>query len=457
MSKTEIKKKKKKIDKDADFEKEIQEDIVDKNKVKEMLMSKMKKKESEMVELIQKQDRALNWFVVGCGQGGSRIAETFYNLKDELGHNCGYESVAINTAKQDLEHIDIPEQNKLLLQNVLDGAGKDLSVGEDAFNNGFNDVCAFIQEKVPKDTDMFILSITGGGGTGSGSAESMISILQEYNAPIIVLYVLPLESDDVTAKNNSLITLSKLAKMAQNDTINSLAIVDNAKLETFPSLKQGNFWKEANRAIVEPLHMFNTLSVCSSNYTSLDPSDTGKILTAGDCCIYGQIEVKDFMEETSLAEAVLESLESGLLASGFNLKESRSAGIIIRGAKDVLAKIPAVNINYAYAVLNEVTDNATIYKGMYDGDVKEDRVQVYTIFSGLGLPQERIERLKAEAQKRMNAYNQKDDNRKQSMEMDYNQSNVTDTVQKIHQKIKKSKSAFGKLTSNKGIIDRRRR
>ena len=45
---------------------------------------------------------AYKFAIIGVGQGGSRIAETFWNL--------GYRRVCvINTAKQDLKYINIPE------------------------------------------------------------------------------------------------------------------------------------------------------------------------------------------------------------------------------------------------------------------------------------------------------------------------------------------------------------
>lgn len=443
-----VKKNVKKVN-DEEFESEVKQNVVDKNKIKNMI--EKKEGESKMVEVVAKQDRSLNWFVVGCGQGGSRLAETFYNN--------GYESLAINTAEQDLKFIEIPEKNKLLLRYALDGAAKDIAVGEDAFVTFQKDIDLFLKERFPSDSNMIILAVTGGGGTGSGGACTMVETLKNYGIPLMVLYVMPLESEDVTAKNNSLITLSKLSKLAKNDIISSLVVVDNAKIETLPYLKQGNFWSAANNLIVDPLHMFNMLSVCASDYTSLDPMDFSKLLTTGDCCVYGHVSVDDYMEETSLAEAVLESLESGLLASGFDLKTTRSAGVIVLGDKNILDEIPAVNINYAYAMLNEITNNATIYKGIYESNT-DGAIKIYTIFSGLGLPQERITKLKEDTKKRMDVQRDKDKARSSTMEMDYDVDNVKSDVQRIHDKIKSKNSAFSKLTNNAmkdRIIDRRKR
>ena len=445
---------------DKAFEQELTQEAANKAKLKDMMKKKAEKKapkavekeeKMEMVEVVEKQDRALEWFVVGCGQGGSRVAEAFYNN--------GYDAVALNTAEQDLKYIKLPENNKLLIRYALDGAAKDLVLGEEAFTSNAPDIDKWVRGKLPDPTHMIILAVTGGGGTGSGGAYTMIDILRQYGFPVSVLYIMPLESDDITSKNNSLITLSKLAKLAKQDVINSLIVVDNAKIETLPYLKQGNFWAEANKLIVDPLHKFNALSVCPSNYTSLDPMDTGKLLTTGDCTIYGHLSVSDYMEELSLAEAIIDSLESGLLASGFDIKTARAVGVIVLGDKEVLDEIPAVNINYAFDTLNELTNNATIFKGIYEADT-EGAIKIYTLFSGLGLPRERIEKLKEEAAKGMEAQQKKDDNRATTMEMDYNTDNVKNDVKKIHEKIKRQRSAFGKLTQNAkggGIIDRRKR
>ena len=65
-------------------------------------------------------ESAYKFAIVGVGQGGSRLAETFWKL--------GYRRVAvINTAPQDLKSVKVPVANKLLVGGK--GAGKDRKVG----------------------------------------------------------------------------------------------------------------------------------------------------------------------------------------------------------------------------------------------------------------------------------------------------------------------------------------
>ena len=77
------------------------------------------------------EDAAFNFAIVGVGQGGSRLAESFWNL--------GYRRVGvINTAKQDLSLIKIPEQNKLLIGDG--GAGKNPDAADEVFRTRYEDI-----------------------------------------------------------------------------------------------------------------------------------------------------------------------------------------------------------------------------------------------------------------------------------------------------------------------------
>ena len=79
---------------------------------------------------------AYKFAIVGVGQGGSRLAETFWKL--------GYRRVAvINTAAQDLKSIKVPRENKLLVGGH--GAGKDRKVAENIFRENREDILDFFE------------------------------------------------------------------------------------------------------------------------------------------------------------------------------------------------------------------------------------------------------------------------------------------------------------------------
>jgi cell division GTPase FtsZ len=429
-------------------EPQLDPDIIEKLKAK-----KLAKEEDKEMKAIAKRDRSLYFGVVGLGQAGSRVAETFYGL--------GYEACVFNTATQDLEHINLPDNRKVFLPFALGGAGKELDNGRAAVEQNGELIINKLNDIFNERQEMILLAISGGGGTGSGGAESILGLIASLGKPVGVIYILPMESEDALAKHNSVVTLGKLAKMASSDVITSLIVIDNAKIEViYPNMSKADFWVTANEAIVSPLHIFNYLSAQPTKYDSLDSMDFGRIFTAGDCTIYGMIEIENYMDTTAIAEAVVENLEGGLLADDFNLKETRFGGFIVVGNEKVLSELPAMNINYASHMISEICNSPSLVSGVYEMPVEKNVVRVYTMFSGLGLPSARIEALKKEADEKMSTLKEKEKSRADRMAVDYGAGTETQSkVQEVHRMIQQKKSGFGQLTkvAEKKIVDRRKR
>lgn len=424
----------------------VKTDVLDK------LREKMQnKKEESMPSVVSTRAVAIELAVVGIGQAGSRIAEVF--------HKKGYDAIVVNTSAQDLEFIDVPPTQKIMLEGSLGGTGKDLDLGREIFAESI-DVLRPAIERVMEGNHMVYLAVSGGGGTGSSSVDTLVPMLFETGTPVGVIYVLPKATEDAQSKRNSIETLSRLARLTADNIISNLIVVDNARIEQiYADLSQSKFWEAANNAIVEPLHVFNSLTATASRFTSLDPSDFGKIISCGDCSIYGVMEVEDYMEETALAEAVIESLDSNMLASGFDLSQARAGGVIITGSKEALEKIPAININYCFHMVSEQTNGASIFQGVYDVESNSDAVRIYSWFAGLGLPQDRIESLKKESAQQAEVASQKEKNRGMAMTLDLGQDQVNSVSEEVNRKIRKKKSGFNRLqkASRGSLIDRRRK
>lgn len=411
----------------------------------------VKEEEKMALTLISEKDRSISVSVVGVGQAGGRLAETFYKY--------GYQVGVLNTARQDLVHIKVPERKKLFIESGLGGSGKDLELGKNAILEHREDIAKFLEAEVIGDSELLLLVVSGGGGTGSGSVEPMVELLSTFGRPLACVYILPMDSEDAASKKNSLTTLAKLARLSSTDILSTLIIVDNAKIELiYGHLPQTKFWEVANEAIVKPLHMFNTLTSQPSQFTALDPMDFGKILTTGDISLVGSISVKDYTDETGLAQAVLESLEAGLLASGFDLKSTKCGGTLVVGSKAVLDQIPSVNLNYMYSMLSEKTEQANMYKGIYAIETNDDSLTIYTFLSGLGLPVDRVNALKAESAAQSVMADEKQKTRASGMVLDMGEKTAT-AAQQIHEKIKAKTSGFNKLTNagRAGIIDKRKK
>ena len=412
---------------------------------KEMLHTKAKQKHSisSLQDALKDGDtKSLLFGVVGVGQGGSRLAEEF--------HNFGYSACCINTAEQDLTYINLPDDKKLFVDFALGGAGKDIDLGEEAIRSAREEVYNLLYETFYDKVDSLILTIGGGGGTGSGGTVPMVETLAAFGLPVTVLYTLPMSTEDAVTKSNAVQTLDKIARMANEKLINGVIVVDNARIEQiYPNISTGQFWKVANFDIINVFNMFNTLSSCATKYISLDPMDFSRIFTSGNCVVYGKVtipihtkdgEVRLFPDQIALA--LTRSLSEGLLAEGFDLSEAVRAGVIFTAKESILDQIPASHINYAFQQLNEMVGGSGIFRGIYRDDSAKDELTIYSIFSGLGLPKDRVAQLIDEAEDRMAEMEEKDVDKKKMSVIDSIQ--TTKKEQDLYRDMKKQSSGFGK-------------
>lgn len=409
------------------------------------------KKEEVPIKIVEKKTRSIRLGVVGSGQAGSRLAETFYK--------SGYEAVVFNTASQDLEHIQMPDANKFLFEHGLGGAAKDLQIGRDAAERYRDSIAELVEDKLGS-CQAFMLCLSLGGGSGAGSVETMVDVLSTTGKPLVVVTVLPMSAEDAQTKQNALETLAKLAKEAQNKRVHNIIVVDNAKIESiFSDVSQMDFFQVSNQAIVSPIDAFNTFSSMPSSVKALDPMEWAKILTdGGGLSVYGEMTVTNFEEPTAIAEAVIENLNNGLLAGGFDLKQSRYVGVMIIANKSVWDRIPSLSVNYAMSMVGEVCGNPTgVFRGIYSSeDVEDNVVKVYSIFSGLGLPDSRVQQLKKEAAELAAQAKTKDVERNLTLKLDTGRDDATSAADKVRQQIAAKRSAFGGLI-NSAVQDRRKK
>lgn len=413
-------------------------------------MSEKNKKVDMPIKIIEEKTRSLDFGIVGSGQAGSRLAESFYKL--------GYSALAFNTAKQDLEHINLPNTSKCLLDYGLGGASKDPQIGHEAAASHRDFIAAKINDQLG-DCQVFVFCTSLGGGSGGGSIDVMLDVMASLEKPIVVMTVLPMTNEDAQTKKNTLEALKKLAGYAQQGKIHNLIVVDNAKIETiFKDVGPMNFYKVSNEAIVNPLDIFNTYSsMPSAGMKVMDPMEWTKILIDGNgLSLYGEISVSNYEEDTALAEAVVENLTSGLLAEGFDLKQTKYVGAIFLANEKVWDRVPAASINYAMSIVQEHAGTPQgVFRGIYQADLEDDVVKVYSIFSGLALPDSRIEELKSEVTSHLNTLKNKEQTRNLNLNLDTGDTKATSQAEQVREKIKANSSPFSKFKNN--LVDKRRK
>lgn len=388
--------------------------------------------------ILAEKSRSYEFGIVGTGQAGSRLAERFYAL--------GYQTVVMNTATQDLAHIQVPEENKLLLKYGAGGAAKNMEIGREAAASHQDEIQALLADKLA-DADVFVLCFSLGGGSGAGSSEVILQCMATLGKPIVCICVLPMTNDDAQTKNNSVETLAALSKMAQNKQIQSLICVDNAKLESiFSGVGQLSFFKTANQAIVEPIDAFNCFSKQASPVKSLDSMEWATILLDGEgCTIFATMDIEDYEGETAISDAIMSNLNNNLLASGFDLKQTKYAGFVLVSSQEILDQVPSSAINYARNNIEEFCGvPKSTFHGVYISEAVKDGIKIYSCFAGLGLPSSRIESLKEDAKSLMERVKEKEGVRNAALTLD-NSNDAMLAAQKQKAKIAQKSSPLGKF------------
>lgn len=321
-----------------------------------------------------------NVLVIGAGEAGGRIAiEFFYQ---------GFKNVlAINTAKSDLDGLEIDEGNKFLIPITKGtGAGKDPNVVRNAIDSFYVDVLKFIREKA-KDVDSVMICAGGGGGSGGGLCVVIAQMVAEIGLPVGIIYTLPLMNESTLVFVNALDNLKEIHQNTQDASISPLIIVDNNKLVKEFTPTAANFWAPLNSAVVTVLRKFNEYSKKPSKYISaLDGQDLKRLLSTGGVCAIGSFDIAEEFEEAKIEEEV----GAHFFMDGFSLNTASACGVVIIGSEKALQTSGAARaISIVFDKVSKYLDGGMFFKGVYS-DESAKYLKVYVLFNGLTLPTEHI-------------------------------------------------------------------
>jgi len=330
-------------------------------------------------------DAAFNFAVVGVGQGGSRLAESFWNL--------GYRRVGvINTAQQDLSLIKIPEENKLLIGDG--GAGKNPEAADEVFRTRYEDILDFLKKTFGNGYERVLVCAGAGGGTGAGGVARVLDICHDLSqslgkekkdtdAKIGCILALPTRGEGVKVQENAKNTVLKTLDLQKAGVVSPLIILDNEKIkQLYPKLSVNQFWGTANNSICSIFHLFNKISAKESAYTTFDKADLETIFSSG-IIMFGATPVKDYTD-IGISYAVRDNLRKNILA-GIDAATGNVAACVIVGDKGSLDKIPQSSLEHGFEQLSRMMGTrSTVHRGIYAG--AKEGVAVYTAIGGLQAP-----------------------------------------------------------------------
>jgi len=340
---------------------------------------------------------AIKFAIIGAGQGGSRLADTFWQI--------GYRRVcAINTTEQDFLGLQIPEDNQLTI-SAEGGAGKDLEKGEKAIKGKTEEVMNLMRKSFGDDIDHIIVAVGAGGGSGSGCAETLIKLSKHYFAQlgkdpkVGLMMSLPKYSEGGMVQANAYKLIQKLNPYIEKKEISPVVITDNQSIyQMFPNVSAKHFWSKANRNTVGLFDIFNVLANQRSEYTTFDRADYRSMLDSG-VLVFGATKLTKYQNDTDISDALRTNLKKSLLAEGLDLQKSTHVAGIIAAPDALLEVLPQSHIDLAFETLERVLGGQNrslmVHQGVYEAS--NNGLFLYTMVGGLSIPEERLKMLKAKS------------------------------------------------------------
>lgn len=378
--------------------------------------------------------------IMGLGQYGGKIADLFAGLEDAKGRKF-YDSIAVNSFSGDLKPLkELTDERKYSLVGVEGGCGRKPELAQEALQTKVNQTKLInMVQNLLNDNDIYLVSAGLGGGTGTGLITTAIKLLHAViNRPLIekgekpktigAIVTLPRKSEPLAEKKNALKAIKELEELMHSKITNFkfIIFVDNEKaFRDFRKLKaDGNTefenWMEySNYQVVSALHEINVATSFSSD-KAFDPQDFANIFNEMEGAMtFGKIKFpsSDIKDSDDLVNRVIDTFHEGnVLANGFDLKKSRTAGVlIVKPDKDKI--VTANSLDDIEEKLSEEMPAALYRPTGYIDWANPKETIIYTITKVAEMPKRARTELDAEYTEALKAV--KDDIRKDKAETNF--------------------------------------
>ena len=319
--------------------------------------------------------------VLGSGQCGGRLAHSF--------HSIGYrKTLAINTAAGDLETVDLPPDQKLRIGDQ-DGSGKDMGKGAKAVKDAYQEVFDAMKS-VFGVVDKIVICAGAGGGTGSGSLETLVDLAASYlkhlhggrdcRADVVLVVALPTAGErrsERVAQNLRKVS-GVLDQLVTGGLCGPVFLVDNSKIEQmYRGIPPTKFWSLVNSTISNLFHTFNQISTQPSEFMTFDSSDYRDVLSTPGYAVMGVTKLAG----EKLSKALQDNFKKTLLYGDSDFKTAHKAACIVSSGSAQIDSISMDDINYGFDTVHNLLGEATVFRGLIRSS--GDGVRAFTLVTGL--------------------------------------------------------------------------
>ena len=174
--------------------------------------------------------------LIGVGQAGGKVTQALAEFDYEMGFEAVKGAFAVNTAKTDLQEIDL--DTMLIGQDRVKGhgVGGDNELGAEIMQAEATEVMDGLDQRITSEVEGVMVVAGLGGGTGSGGAPALAKELQRiYDVPIYVLGILPGRDEGSIYQANAGRSLKTVVREADS----ALLIDNDAWRESGESVEEG--------------------------------------------------------------------------------------------------------------------------------------------------------------------------------------------------------------------------
>ncbi len=233
---------------------------------------------------------------VGIGQGGCNITDVFAKK---------FPTLAINTAKQDLEALkNIPSDRRIFTKVSDGGAGKNIKLGERAVRE-YKEVIEDKIDMIMREVDLIWVLVGLGGGSGSLGALQLIQQIARQGKKVGLIATLPTEEEGTHEKVNALMAVNQIIELHNiSNNFKGVLFIDNDKLKqrvlNLGQFSYEDFWVKANEVIYEDFFSLSEF-ITKSAIKNIDQEDFKNVLLEKGCFLITESQFEFDGSETVLA------------------------------------------------------------------------------------------------------------------------------------------------------------
>lgn len=302
----------------------------------------------------------MRFLTIGLGHCGGKIADDFKRAAiDKKGMIM--DVCAINSDKADLAtHKNIPEDNKLLIGSGR-GAAKNWKEGKDAAIQSDTNIKSLISKLLSEDTDVIILTLGEGGGTGSGVAPTVAEIINNFGKTCISIVTLPFETESVRSKVNAAMGIDMLYRQ---EAVKAIICIENDKLTAhYPNKLLTEAYEKVNEVAVHTFLDLIDLARMPSRADRIDESEMASIFEYA-----GFATLANFRTQANMVEDVATTLRRSWDSSLFAEVDPATASGVIFGVQGPTHLFTTIQVDAIRRTLHELLAGKDAMLGIYPSE-----------------------------------------------------------------------------------------